>query len=1355
MQDEKIYLGLDIGSDSVGYAVTDGEYNILKYHGKPAWGVTLFDAAAPKADRRSFRTARRRLDRRQQRVQLIRELFAGEIAKVDPKFYIRLQAAALYREEAGEAYTIFNDVGYTDREYHVDYPTVHHLIYELMTDSKPHDVRLVYLACAWLVAHRGHFLSNVSKDNLASIKDFSIVYEDFMNYFSDNEYAFPWHECDVAELGKKLKVKSTVTAKKKALVKFLYGTEKPSKEASEDFPFSREAIVGLLAGGKVKPKELFQNDEYAEMESISLGMDDEKYDASAAALGDDFELLSLMRSIYDWAVLADILADGSCISEAKVAVYERHKADLRLLKDLIAQYRPEKYREVFRDTDKSNYAAYVYHTDEKECDKFKKKNKEDFSRYILGIVKGIVPKDEDKEKFDDMLARLEARTFMPKQKDSDNRVIPQQLYWYELDRILKNAAGYLPFLAEADEDGLTAADKIESVFSFRVPYFVGPLNPNSDRAWLDRKAGKIYPWNFEKMVDLDASEKKFIDCMTNTCSHLPGEPVLPKDSLLYHKFTVLNEINNLRINGERISVELKQRIYNELFLAKKKVTKKSLLEYLIRENIIANGDEYTVSGIDININSNLVPQIAFKNLLGSSVITEADAEEIIKRLTYSEDKARFKKWLEKEYPNISETDRKYICSLKFKDFGRLSRTLLCGMEGVCKETGEVMTVIGALWETQYNLMEIIADDSRFTFKAEIEAFKADYYCNNPKTLQARLDEMYISNSVRRPIYRTLAIVKDVEKAFGKPDKIFIEVTRGATDEQKGKRTKTRKQQILELYDKCSCEDVPMLREQIESMGDLADNKLQSDRLFLYYMQLGRCLYTGRAIKLEELGSKLYDIEHIYPQAYVKDDSIINNEILVDTKANGEKSDVYPISSDIRRNMAGFWHYLKDHEFISEEKYKRLTRATGFTAEEKYGFINRQLTETSQSTKAVANLLHECYPDADIVYSKARLVSDFRQEFDLLKSRLFNDLHHAVDAYLNIVVGNVYKMKFNRSWFNVNSKYSVKTRTMFTHPLVCAGETVWDGEKMLAKVKANAVKNNANVTKYSFMRHGGFFDQNPLPASEGLTPLKKDLPTEKYGGYNKPAVMFFIPVRYKAGRKSEIIIMSVELLYGKEFLADAEFARTYTFDRLRRILGKPVDEVSFPLGMRPWKINTMLSLDGFRVCITGSANAGKSIIPQTVTQFSANGFWQFYLKKLESFVDKVAKNPEYHFSEKYDKISAEKNLELYDIYIDKLENSIYKRRFNNPVEILKNGRDKFIELDIKAQAKQLLNAHQVFGRLSSGCDLEAIGGKTRSAATIGLSTVISNWKKYYKDVRIIDSSASGLWERTSGNLLELL
>lgn len=32
--EKKYYLGLDIGTDSVGYAVTDTEYRLLKFHGR-------------------------------------------------------------------------------------------------------------------------------------------------------------------------------------------------------------------------------------------------------------------------------------------------------------------------------------------------------------------------------------------------------------------------------------------------------------------------------------------------------------------------------------------------------------------------------------------------------------------------------------------------------------------------------------------------------------------------------------------------------------------------------------------------------------------------------------------------------------------------------------------------------------------------------------------------------------------------------------------------------------------------------------------------------------------------------------------------------------------------------------------------------------------------------------------------------------------------------------------------------------------------------------------------------------------------------------------------------------------------
>jgi CRISPR-associated endonuclease Csn1 len=37
----KYYLGLDMGTNSVGWAVTDIQYNILKVKGKDLWGIRV------------------------------------------------------------------------------------------------------------------------------------------------------------------------------------------------------------------------------------------------------------------------------------------------------------------------------------------------------------------------------------------------------------------------------------------------------------------------------------------------------------------------------------------------------------------------------------------------------------------------------------------------------------------------------------------------------------------------------------------------------------------------------------------------------------------------------------------------------------------------------------------------------------------------------------------------------------------------------------------------------------------------------------------------------------------------------------------------------------------------------------------------------------------------------------------------------------------------------------------------------------------------------------------------------------------------------------------------------------------
>lgn len=45
MMQKNYYLGLDIGTNSVGMAAADEEYNLIKYKGDPVWCSHLFDDA--------------------------------------------------------------------------------------------------------------------------------------------------------------------------------------------------------------------------------------------------------------------------------------------------------------------------------------------------------------------------------------------------------------------------------------------------------------------------------------------------------------------------------------------------------------------------------------------------------------------------------------------------------------------------------------------------------------------------------------------------------------------------------------------------------------------------------------------------------------------------------------------------------------------------------------------------------------------------------------------------------------------------------------------------------------------------------------------------------------------------------------------------------------------------------------------------------------------------------------------------------------------------------------------------------------------------------------------------------------
>lgn len=1350
---ENYYVGLDIGTNSVGYAVTDEHFNLLKYKGEPMWGSHVFEEGKQCADRRAFRTARRRLDRRQQRVHLTQQIFAKAISQIDERFFIRLKESALFREDTSgrDTYIFFQDEKYTDKDYHRDYPTIHHLIKELMEEKTPHDVRLVYLAVAWLMAHRGHFLSEVNKDNISSLLDFDSIYGNFMELFSVQ----PWVCNDKEKFQNILLMNQTVKNKERQFWDLLYDGKKPKTE--EEDSISKEGIIRLLSGGTIEAGKLFCQKEFEEKISISLRKSEEEFQLILGETEEeDAEYLIRLRALYDWALLVDSLHGCSSISEAKVKDYEQHKSDLNMLKSFVHKYCPNEYNAIFKKAEKENYAAYVYNIPkEKRTKDYKRKvTQEEFCDYLKKKLKNITCEPEDQEVFQEIMFRLETYTFMPKQVTGDNRVIPYQLYYYELKKILENAETYLPFLSEMDAEGIPNKEKLLSVFEFRVPYYVGPLCEASKYSWLKRKAeGKIYPWNFEKKVDLDQSEDAFIDRMTNNCSYLPGETVLPQNSLLYCKFTVLNEINNLKINGIPIPVECKQGIYG-LFEENKKVTVDKIKKYLISNNYMRPED--VIGGIDVTIKSSLRPQHDFKRLLRSGILNEGEVERIIECITYSEERSRILRRLEREFPKLSEEDRKYLSKLKYTGFGRLSRKFLAGIRAANKETGESFSIIQALWETNDNLMQLLSD--RYTFKELIEEEQKVYYAEHPMIIESLLEEMYVSNAVKRPIYRTLDVIKDIRSVCKTaPKKIYVEMARGKEEEKK--RKKSRKDQILELYKNMDKTEVRELSKQLE---DREERELRSEVLFLYFMQLGRSMYSGKPIDIAKLKTDAYNVDHIYPQCRVKDDSI-SNKVLVLSEENGAKGDKYPISAQIRQKMTEMWRVYHEKGLISDEKYRRLTRTSSFTNAEKMEFINRQLVETRQSTKAVARILKYIFPETELVFVKSGLVSDFRNEvLECVKSRSVNDLHHAKDAYLNIVAGEVYNARFTAKFFKVDQdEYSVKTKVIFGNKVWRGKELVWNGGKDIARVRKILAKNSVHYTRYTFERKGGLFDQQPLRAAAGLIERKAGLDTEKYGGYNKSTASYFLLAKYmEVGKKpkQEVMFVPIDLMEVERIIGNETYAEEYVGKTIAQIIGKPretVQEVSFPLGMRKLKVNTLLSLDGFEVAIAGKSSGGQKLLFRSMMPLIVNSEKERYIKRLESFSKKKKQSTLLHVDEKYDKIIKEENSALYSFFVHKLETKPYDVIFGNQLKVLQDGENKFEKLTLEEQVETLLNVLSIFqtGR-TTGCDLKVLGGVGQAAIFTG-SSKLSNWKKAYEDVRIVDISAAGLHRKMSQNLLELL
>ena len=1299
------YVGLDVGTNSVGWAVTDTEYNILKFKGKDMWGARLFDEAKDASERRTARTNRRRLERRKQRLYLLETLFAEEIAKTDRDFFKRMHESFLQEDDKtleGNIYSLFADSEYTDKDYMKMYPTTYHLRSDLIHNPEPHDPRLVFLALHHLIKYRGHFLFENSGD--AGEKTLGDALKDLALLLEDNEIHFA--PADPEKFAEELQSDDSISIKKNVL-KEIYGTI----EKSEDFDLN--LFIDLLAGAKVQLSKLFADESLkdAEISSLSLLDDiDEKEETLAVMLEDRFDIILAAKEVVDSARLRRILGEHTYICDAKIALFDKNKKDTDLLKKYIKDHHPDDYKTIFNAIPgKKNFAAYMRYKTKEKC------TQEEFCKFISPYVKDMETSENSDEQR--IYREIADKTFLTKLRGTENGLIPYQLSLKELDAILDNAAGYLPFLNEKDSDEITVREKIHSIFTFKIPYYVGPLNPKAKHYWAERSNEKIYPWNFENVVDEKTTAQRFIEELIGRCTYT-GEPVLPMNSLLFSEFMVLNEINPLKVNGNPVTVEVKKRIYEDLFVhSRKKVTKKSIIRYLLNEGEITKEDE--ISGIDDEVKANLKSLHDFEHILEKTGDRQ-QVEQIIKAVTvFGDNQKMLRSWLADHTKGLDSKDIKYILKLKYTGWGRLSEKFLTGIYTVNPEDGEAFSIMDMMRETNMNLMQLLSDQYEFALNAE--EYKKEQFGLN-MSLRDQLDEMYIAPAVRRGIWQTLRIVDeivDIRKAA--PKKIFIEMARGSAEEMKKKRTESRKKQLLALYESCKKQE----KDLYQRLEGETDQTLRRDKLYLYYLQMGRCMYSGEPIDLEEMlkNNDLYDIDHIYPRSRIKDDSL-NNRVLVKSVLNRDKTNIYPVSDSIREKMTPFWSMLHSKKLISDEKYKRLTRSYGLTDEELSSFVSRQLVSTQQSTKALAELLKTQYEPSRIVYSKAGNVSQFRQEFSFIKCREINDLHHAKDAYLNVVVGNVYDTKFTEKFFaNIhNENYSLNRVFDFDT------KGAWDSKgKSIATVRKYMRKNSPIITFMPIENKGPIADLQIVPKTKGQLPIKEGLSTEKYGGYNKVKGAYFCVVEHTKGKKRVRTIEPVSVYKKTAYEKEPE---RYCVEELGLI--DPV------VVCHKMLINSIVELDGIKYAIT--ARTGAQIVYKHTYQFAADEEHTKYIKELYKYIDRCNASNMIFVDGEY--INKTGNLELYRWFIERLNSRVYRsmKPLTNVMNDLKEGEDKFITLNTLEQARLLIEVLKSFQCNSVWTSLKSLNGK----GIVGRLTLANNITNC-ESVSLVHQSVTGLFE----------
>lgn len=502
------------------------------------------------------------------------------------------------------------------------------------------------------------------------------------------------------------------------------------------------------------------------------------------------------------------------------------------------------------------------------------------------------------------------------------------------------------------------------------------------------------------------------------CTFIKTEKRAPKASYTFELFNALSKINNLKINGEDLTLNQKQFLYEYIkekeklrFADVRKLLKVedglffNLCSYKLGKKEEDLSQEEYIKKCEERIFVSMKNSFEIKKKIGleSSYENKELLDEIALMLSLCKSDSTIDEYIKNNeiLKQLSNAQIESIKTLNFDKFGSLSIKAMQQIEPFL------------LQGQRYDIACQSAGFNHSSFEHEKHKYLKG------KDIDEKLADI-TNNVVKRSVNQTLRIINEIIREYGSPQFISIELARelGRSRQDRNNMEKSQQSRFLDNE-----KIVEILINEFKIIKPKGQDILKYK---LYLEQNGKCMYSGKPIDNARLFESNYlQIDHILPFSKSMNDSF-NNKVLVIAGENQNKGDRTPyeyFGSDENK-----WNdFVTRVSLLKNREKQRNLLKKSITDDDQREFISRNINDTRYISKLLYELFRENLQmtpvkekegkKRKVVYSVNGAVTNYlRKCWGIDKVREDGDIHHCIDASVIAIVddGMVQKItKFNK------------------------------------------------------------------------------------------------------------------------------------------------------------------------------------------------------------------------------------------------------------------------------------------------------------------------------------------------------